>query len=214
MKKVIWFILLLLVAVTLGSICAATTAGDFVGSPELKDEIYFIGAGTYLTEYKDKNQLSSEKQNELTVAYRSIIESGDIRMLSRELASLIEETKISIENFAVSDIFDISADFQSMSYSFYIGKKNMDNFFCLIHRVNGIWQVVTPLETVEYDGVEMIRVTVDTLSPFAFVVCENVEKQRARAFGYGIIITSLVAAGVWAGIGTKKYFKKKQQQQS
>ena len=183
------------------------SANSFVESPALKDDVVFVGDDNLIyTPYKDKNNLTEEQQNELVAAYQSIVGAIDASFLSKDVLKYIEKHKAIPTYLAVTDLFDVSAVEERDSYTFQIGKEDMNKFFCVIHYNNGNWEVVDAKFNKDRT---MVEVTVDTLSPFAFMYRTKEAVEKTKAIGTGVVVTAFMVTGIGAGAATISYLKKK-----
>lgn len=196
--------MLLLIAAMAASI---VRANSFVESPSLKDDIIFVWDDNLVyTQYINRNDLTEEKKNELVAAYQSIVGAIDTSFLSKNVSNYIEQQRAIPSDLVVTDLFDISAIEHKENYTFLIGKEDMNKFFCLIHYNNENWEVV---DVKHEEG--MLKVTVDSLSPFAFVY-NTKEAATTNPINYSTVIFGLiVVAGVVIGTYTIHLHKKRQE---
>ena len=201
-------ILILLLTVSL-TVSAFADPGSFVSSPSSNGAPDFIegsvdndgcSATIVVRAYSDRSEFSEEDRTKIEEAYASIVAAVDPSALNEDLAALAKELSITPEQFAVSELFDISykncEDHASHGNIFKatIEPKLLDNFACLMYFDGNQWKIVEEIEISE-DGKE-ITFKADAFAPFAIVVHD----------GSAVIpqedITPIVVGGSIAGVAS------------
>ena len=177
MKKVMAIALMLAMVLSM-SIATFANAGVFVDSVKANQAPVLVGvtnsnAGAtalVVTSFANKANLPAEVVAEFTAAYNSIVAAADVADLSAEIATVAAAKDAN--ELAVSDIFDLSrADFTANDdgkYTVSIVADSLENFVCLLHFVDGAWQIVKDA-AVSADGKNLVF-SVDSFSPFAIVL--------------------------------------------
>lgn len=177
MKKVMAIILMLAMILSM-SVATFANAGVFVDSVKANQAPVLVGVSNsnanatalVVTSFADKADLPAEVVAEFTAAYNTIVEAVKVEELNAEIATVAAAK--AAEELAVSDIFDISrADFtpnDDGKYTVSVAADSLENFVCLLHYVNGAWQIVKDA-AVSADGKNLVF-SVDSFSPFAIVL--------------------------------------------
>ena len=175
MKKVLLLCALLFSVLAVSFTVSAN--GGFQDSPSLKEGTDLVEdtTGTYnegldLVSFGQRDKLPAEIKAALEDAYQSIKNATDLSALNSKLVELTEEEELLITDVAISELFDISADADKDAYKVKVETTSSKYFFCLLHYVNGNWEVV---EGARFDANNHLVFEVDSLSPFAIVVINN-----------------------------------------
>ncbi len=183
MKKVLTVCLMIVLVAGLGVNALATTEG-FTSSPSgnpAPDIVeYEIGnsedcnSQLVITPYGEKHKLPEALQALLNEAYDEIANAGDLSKLNADFAKLVKDQKISVEDLAVSDLFDIHAtecDFHDghVDFDITLEADTLSHFVALLHmNKNGEFELVADAEVI--NNGEHLKFSVESLSPFAIVV--------------------------------------------
>lgn len=163
------------------SISTFANAGVFVDSVKANQAPVLIGVtnsnsgatALVITAFADKAKLPAKVVAEFTAAYNSIVEAVKVEELNIEIAAVAAAKKV--DKLAVSDIFDISRiDFTSNDdgkYTISVAADSLENFVCLLHFVDGSWQIVKDA-AVSADGKNLVF-SVESFSPFAIVLAPD-----------------------------------------
>ncbi len=128
--------------------------------------------------YGDVNSLPEEAREAMHKAYEQIMQAKDISKISKdvknEIKTLAKEAGVKTKDLVVSDFFDLSpADLGeangegTYNVSLAVSEASLKNFVCLLHFVDGKWEVVSNAQ-VSADG-KTLSFSVDGFSPFAIV---------------------------------------------
>ena len=201
MKKVLAILLAIVMVVSAGIMAFAQ--GGFVSSPSGNKAPVIItvtyGDGScrpeiIITPYVDKDDLEQYKEQAMIDAYNEILNCDNLGDLCKALISLATELGRNVRNFAISDLFDISA-YHNASHDFCgtvtlkLRSDTLKNFVGLIHRnSDGVWELIP---NVVLDPEEnTISFTVDNFSPFAVVV--DTAAEDAPNTGSNIYVPAIV----------------------
>ncbi len=218
MKKVVALVLALvmLYALSIPAFAAPdsfTVSPGTVGAPTL---ISFINetadctADIIVTAYKDRAELTDDKETAIEEAYKDIIDAADLSALEASLADAANKLGISTADLAVSDLFDVSynsCDVHDSHGSFTIQLKanTFSTFVKLLHYTGEAWEAV---EGATVDESDVLTFTVDNLSPFAVVV--NTKGADIPVTGdYSYIFYGLMIIASLTGIAVIGYRAKK-----
>lgn len=186
MKKVFAVCLMVVMVISMG-LAIYAAPGKFISSPsnnnapqliEAKNVSEDCEADLLITAYADREDLPADIKAKLEEAYNMIVNANDLSELNAQLKEIAENLGISVEDLAVSDLFDISmteCDSHEGHGHFDITLKaeTLENFVCLLHYYNNEWHIVEGAE-VTNNG-EHLEFDEDEFSPFAIVVNTNVE---------------------------------------
>ena len=216
MKKIIVLFMAAFILLTL-SISAFATNGGFVSSPsnnqapemlKVKNGFEDCTSKFAVMSYADRDQLSEDARKALEDAYASIKETDDIASLNDAIVVVSKKLGVDVSHLAVSDLFDLApkADAEleeGDKYDFSVKAETLENFVCLLHYVDGKWEVVEDAEVSE-DG-ENLEFEVDGFSPFAVVVSTGDEPQYGGITAAAIIGIMALAVGT-CGIGVAVWY--------
>ncbi len=120
-----------------------------------------------VTPYADADELDAEAEAALREAYADIKGTDDLSTLVEELAEIAEDLGIDVEDLAVSDLFDISANLDNPgTVTLKLKADTLKGFVALIHYNNGEWELV---ENAKAEN-NVLTFSTDEFSPFAIVV--------------------------------------------
>jgi hypothetical protein len=216
MKKIIVILMAAFVLLTV-SVSAFATNGGFVSSPSNNQapELLDVKSGFEdctskfaVMSYADRDQLSEEARKALEDAYASIKETADLTSLNDAIATVAKKLGVDASHLAVSDLFDLApkADAEledGDKYDFSVKADTLENFVCLLHYVDGKWEVVEDAE-VSKDG-ENLEFEVDGFSPIAVAVSTGDEPQYGGITAATIIGIMALVVGV-GGIGVAAWY--------
>lgn len=176
MKKAVLFIMVFTMVLS----WSIAVFADFVPSisakpaPELFSFTDEFGKPIQATivSYAGSESLPAQAKQMMKEAYEKILAAKDISVLNKEIKRFAKEAGVKTKDLVVSDFFDLSlSDFGEMTeggcYRVSLSVASLRNFVCLLHFVDGEWELVTEAK-VSADG-EKLEFTVDGLSPFAIV---------------------------------------------
>ncbi len=201
MKKVLAICLAVVMVISAGVMAFAQ--GGFVSSPS-GNKAPVIVTVTYgdnscrpeiiVTPYVDKETLEDYKEQALIDAYNEILNCDNLADLCSGLIALAAELGRNVRNFAISDLFDISA-YHTLPHDYCgtitltLNSETLTNFVGLLHRNSeGVWELI-PNVVVDYDN-NTITFTVNNFSPFAIVV--DTAAEDAPNTGSSIYIPAIV----------------------
>ena len=138
---------------------------------------------------------------------------GDDNSFAAILARIAQERGLDVDDFAVSDFFDInhSGDENHETHGAFdivLKAEALNNFICLLHYYNGTWTVVDNAEVTQ-DGTHL-EFTENEFSPFAIVVYTgdfpiDSPADDKMTLGEGILLGTGITAGV-GGLGALFYY--------
>jgi len=159
MKKLlaVCFAALMIVSLSVASLAAP---GGFVSSPSGNQAPVLIDsaiaddtckAEVIVTAYAKRGDLSEDARKNIEAAYTSIVGTEDLGTLSDDIKEAAELLGINSTDFAVSDLFDISLTAcegheAHGAYEVKLEAATLKNFACLIHYVNGSWEMIEDAE--------------------------------------------------------------------
>ena len=207
MKKIITVCLMILMLVSMSTFVFAENGG-FIQSPssnqapelvEGENEAEDCVAQILITAYADREKLPEEVRTKLEESYNEIMENADLSALNEELEKIAKDNGVKVTDFAVSDMFDITAtdcETHDEHGHFYIVLKadTLKNFVCLLHYFNGEWHIVPDAEVTQ-NG-EHLEFTAEEFSPFAIVVNTGVQSGDEPQNNFGAAIGGIVIAVV------------------
>lgn len=215
MKKIVMIAMFLLLAVGM-SLSVFAGPGGFVSSPSAKiaptleevvPEDEECTAQVVITGYGNRSNLSEENRLLIEAAYTSIVGASSLSDINADLASLAEIGEVSIDEFAISDLFDVTrADCEghenhgSLTLTIKVADP-IENLVCLLHYTGNAWEIVSG--ELSEDGMT-ITFTGTDFSPYAIVV-SNVELAEEADSNWGWII-ALVTGGTASLGGGGWYF--------
>lgn len=180
MKKIVLFLMVLALMMSL----SLTVSANFVPSITAKPAPEVSGATDesgkeiqmIVVSYADVESLPEEAKQAMKEAYQQIIDAENIAELSKEIKKEIEaaakEADVSENALIASDFFDLSpADLGAANedglYNVSLAVPSLKNFVCLLHFVDGEWEVVSNAK-VSADG-KNLEFSVDGFSPFVVI---------------------------------------------
>ena len=180
MKKVLIFCLVMVLAFSM-SLTVVADDGGFVSSPTGKAAPTLVSftsesedceGSLSITSYTDRAQLSEDACKAMEDAYAEIKANFDLSVLNSQLGRIAADMGIPVSHLAVSDLFDISLESdedhdEHGAFTVKLKSESLANYICLIHYVEGAWEVVEDAE-VDKDG-RILTFTEDEFSPFAIV---------------------------------------------
>lgn len=214
MKKVLVICLMMLMV---ASVCLNASAADggFVSSPSGNPAPTLVkfeteGDGQIVVEaYNHRNELPDALKALMERAYGEIKNCDDLTKLNADLAKVAAKKKIDGKNLAVSDLFDIhvsGSDFvDGKKYTITLEAETLNNFVGLLHmNKDGNWELIANAEVSE-DG-KQIKFSVDSFSPFAFVVNTNPPKpgDNSNIYIYAIIMVASAMALIFVTVKIRK----------
>ena len=221
MKKVLIGCIIIIMALTL-TMPVFASRDDFVDSPsrrqapiliEGKNEDDDCMSKITLYSYAERYKLPEEARTRIEVAYTQIIEVDSLDQFDSKIAKLANEADVSVQSLAVIDIFEISSSEcdshkKHGSFNIIIEPDTFKNFVCLLHFVDGKWEVVDGAK-VTNDGT-YIEFNEDDFSPFAIVVSSETVAEPEKNNTALIIVAGVVCgvtafgAGAWVAVAQKK----------
>ncbi len=219
MKKFITVCLMILMLVSMSTFVFAENGG-FIQSPssnqapelvEGENEADDCVAQILITAYADRENLSEEVRTKLEESYKEIMENANLSALNEELEEIAKDNGVKSTDFAVSDMFDITATHceshdEHGHFDIVLKAETLKNFVCLLHYFNGEWHIV-PDAKVTGNG-EHLEFTAEEFSPFAIVVntaapgADEPQNNLTVAI-YGIVI-AVIALILLLLLGKKK----------
>ena len=180
MKKIVLFVMVL--ALTLS--WSLAVSANFVPSIEAKPAPEVSGATDeageaiqmVIVSLANKDELPEEAKQALETAYNQIVNAKDISEVSATIKEQIEELAenagVKAEDLVASDLFDLSPEnlgeaTENGEYNVSLAVPSLKNFVCLLHYVDGEWEVVSNAK-VSADG-KNLEFSVDGFSPFAII---------------------------------------------
>ena len=224
MKKVLMICLIIVMAMSI-TLPVFATMGGFVASPsrnqaptliEGKNEDDDCVSKLSIVAYADRDQLPEETRAGLEAAYTQIIGVEYLDQLNSDIAKLAETAGVSIEDLAVTDMFDISASEcgtheEHGRFSITLEPELLKNFVCLLHYYDGKWNIVEDAK-VTGSGTRL-EFTEDEFSPFAIVVSSSpiveVIKDNTDWLVFCGIASGVVAIGAGVAYGVMLNIKRK-----
>ena len=224
MKKVLMICLVIVMALSI-TVPVFATMGGFVASPsrnqapiliEGKNEDDDCVSKLSIVAYADRDQLSEEDRARFEAAYTEIIGVQYLDQLNSEIAKIAEEAGVSVEDLAVTDMFDIDASEcgnheNHGKFSVTIEPALLKNFVCLLHYRDGKWNIVEDAE-VTGSGTRL-EFTETEFSPFAIVVSSSplVEavKDNTDWIAFSGVASGVVAIGAGAAYGVMLNIKRR-----
>ncbi|MBE5869201.1 MAG: sortase B protein-sorting domain-containing protein [Lachnospiraceae bacterium] len=181
MKKLVTLCLTLIMVMAM-SLTAFASNGGFVSSPSNNTDPQIISfdvesddceADLVITSYADRDKLPEDIQAKLEQAYNQIKSSLDLSKLCPALADLAKQLGISVEDLAVSDLFDIHyvdcGDHEGHGhFDITLKTESLEHFVALLHLKGDTWELV-PGAAVTHDG-DHLEFDIKDFSPFAVVV--------------------------------------------
>ena len=181
MKKVLAICLALVLVVSM-SLTVLAAPGKFIVSPSTRQGPFLISftkdnddclGQIILTPFADRNQLPEDLKALIEYAYDQIVNAVDLSVLNAQLAQMAADLRVSITDFAVSDLFDLrregcSMDHDHSRFTVRVKPETLENFVCLLHYHNGQWRIVEDVEITE-NGT-CLTFSSSEFSPFAIVV--------------------------------------------
>lgn len=201
MKKVLAICLAVVMVISAGVMAFAQ--GGFVSSPS-GNKAPVIVTVTYgdgscrpeiiITPYVDRETLEEYKEQAMIDAYNEILNCDNLGDLCAALITLAAELGRDVRDFAVSDLFDISA-YHNLPHDYCgtitltLNSETLTNFVGLLHRNSeGVWELI-PDVVIDYDK-NTITFTVRDFSPFAIVV--DTAAEDAPNTGSSIYVPAIV----------------------
>lgn len=201
MKKVLAICLAVVMVISAGVMAFAQ--GGFVSSPS-GNKAPVIVTVTYgdgscrpeiiITPYVDRETLEEYKEQAMIDAYNEILNCDNLADLCAALITLAAELGRDVRDFAVSDLFDISA-YHNLPHDYCgtitltLNSETLTNFVGLLHRNSeGVWELI-PDVVIDYDK-NTITFTVRDFSPFAIVV--DTAAEDAPNTGSSIYVPAIV----------------------
>ena len=180
MKKVL--IVCIAIVILFSMTVSAFATGAFVSSPSANRAPALVGCENesedcvselIVTAYGDRDDLSAEARKGIEAAYAAIRGAKNLGELNPELIAIAQALGISIDDLAVSDLFDISeteceGHEDHGRFDITLKPESLKNFVCLLHYYNGEWTIVENAE-VTHNG-EHLEFEEKEFSPFAIVV--------------------------------------------
>ena len=217
MKKVIVICVAIFLLLTI-SVSALAANGGFVSSPstnqapsllEVKNGSEDCSSMFAVMSYASRNDLSEEARKALEDAYASIKGTTDLTTLNPVIADVAEKLNVESADLAVSDMFDLAPNADATiedgeKYEFSIKSDTLANFVCLLHYVNGAWEVVEGAEVAD-DG-ETLEFAVDGFSPFAVVVSTGDAPEYSGGISASTVIGIIAIVLAVGGLGVAAWF--------
>ena len=180
MKKLVMISLAIMVVLGM-SISAIAATGGFIVSPsrnqapeliEVKPSDDKCTVEVEVTAYADRDQLSADGRAAIEDAYTKIMGAANLGSLSSSIADVAANLNANVEDFAVSDLFNVSASGCEShnahgKVSVTLGADTLANLACVIAYNNGEWSVIEGA-TVSEDG-KTVTFETDKFGPIAFV---------------------------------------------
>ena len=220
MKKTVLVCLAVLLVLSLSS--AICMADGFVSSPSQKGAPELVSAENVsedceavlsITAYADRDSLPDEVVEKFEYAYDVVLGKKEDIGFKELLAQIAAERGIDVNDFAVSDFFDISCSEcqghdNHSEFDIVLKASALENFVCLLHYYNGTWTVVDNAEVTQ-NG-EHLEFKEEEFSPFAIVVYTGEMPVEPPAndkmtVGEGILWGAIIVAAL-AGLGSLFYF--------
>ena len=167
MKKLLSVCLAFVMVISFGVTVLAE--GGFVSSPSGNPapEIVEPSEGKIvIIPYSDRGKLSEAERKNLEAAYSSINENGNLVNLNQGLNDIAKDKNIDPSNLAVRDLFNVSNNGASGTYTLELKADTFKNFVALTAYVNGEWKIV---EDAKLQGANLVF-TANYFGPYAVVV--------------------------------------------
>ena len=229
MKKVLSVVLALMLCLAL-TLSVSAAPNNFVSSPsgnaapdlvEGVNEDEDCEAKLTITPYSERDTLPEDKRELMEHVYDMILDAEHIGELNDAISNLAKSKNITVDDLAVSDLFDVSyyncpAEDHSDHGFFRIKFKadTLKNFVGLLHYNDHKWELV---EGAKVEGSVYLTFKVDDLSPFAVVVNTGDgsasggndkpgDNQTGEPFPWALVILMAVSL---VGFGVTLYFYKR-----
>lgn len=191
------------------SVSAFAVNGSFVGSPtnnsaptlvSFSSTVSGFNGNLVLTPYKNRNNLSTEKKQQLETAYQQIAEAADLTVLADEIKTVAADAKVEVKDLAVSDLFfaDVEGTVvanEAGKYTITMKCDNLDKFVSLLCLSDGKWTVI---KDAKVDSNGNLVFTTDVLGAFATVVSIDgsgaVKPQTGEQFPWAYVVVAGVSA--------------------
>ena len=221
MKKLLAIGLIIMIAMTF-SVTVFADPGAFVNSPSYNGAPVLVDYETpedcdavvTITSYANRHTLPDDTRLMIEQAYSDIASGTDLTKLNNKLAELAENLGISVEDLAVSELFDLSMTgcdhHDGHDLDIVIQPITLGNFVSLLHYNGTEWELIENAEVHE-NGFHL-TFSIDDFSPFAIVVNTGdapapVEEEGNDLWVHAVIIgTSSLAMGITAFKNRNKLF--------
>lgn len=221
MKKLLAIGLIIMIALTF-SVTVFADPGAFITSPSYNGAPILVDnqnpddceAIITITSYANRHTLPDDVRLMLEQAYSDIASGTDLTKLNSKLAELAEQLGISVQDLAVSELFDISYSncdhHGGHDIDMTIQPITLGNFVALLHYNGTEWELIENAK-VDENGFHL-TFSIDNFSPFAIVVNTGdapalVEEEGNDLWVHAVIIgTSSLAMGITAFKNRNKLF--------
>ena len=180
MKKIASICMALLIAMCL-SVSVFATGSGFISSPSKNQAPELVESSSSsdncvaqikITSFADRNSLPADLVAKLEKAYMDILSNSDLSKLCEALKEHSADLSVSVDELAVSDLFDISytncEDHDDHGYfDITIKPEYLEKFVALLHYNGTSWEII---EDAKIEDEVHLTFTADDLSPFAIVV--------------------------------------------
>ncbi|MGN0451252.1 MAG: hypothetical protein ACI4FN_03935 [Acutalibacteraceae bacterium] len=208
MKKTLALVVTVILMLS-ASISAFAVNGSFTGSPtnnsaptlvDFTSTVPGFNGNLLITPYKNRNNLSTEKKQQLETAYKQISEAADLTAIAPEIKTVAANAKVDVKDLAVSDLFLADVDGNvatdaSGKYTVTIKCDNLNKFVSLLCFNDGKWTVINDAKV---DSNGNLVFTTDVLGAFATVVSTEgsgaVKPQTGEQFPWAYVVVAGVSA--------------------
>lgn len=162
-------------------VSASAAPSNFVESPSVGKPVQLLSfevegkdciMDLVLTNYSERNTLSTAAREKLEGAYGAIVNATDLTALNTDLKDLASKNKIPAEKLAVSDLFDLSFVGDCNVHNDHgkviikLKAETLKNFVGLLHKNGDKWELVSGAKA----SGDTLTFNIDVFSPFAIVV--------------------------------------------